>query len=196
MHFTFIGLGNPGERYEHTPHNTGRSLIFFVVAKCGSGEFLFDKKSNALTTPVTLGRKKGLAVVPETFMNKSGNAAKVLVKSKKAAQHLIVAYDDLDLPLGSLKISYGRSSGGHNGLESVIKALRTRDFVRIRIGVSPTTPGGKLKKPQGEKAVLEYLLKPWKHAEEDKLKKLFKRALEAAEIIVKDGRESAMSQFN
>ena len=107
-----------------------------------------------------------------------------MVKSKKAAEKLIVIYDDLDLPLGTLKISYNRGSGGHKGLESIIRALKTKEFIRIRIGIG--------KKKDVEKHILGNFTK----LETDTLKKVFKKVSEAVEVIVEEGREIAMNQFN
>ena len=116
--------------------------------------------------------------------------------SVKKLKNLVVVYDDLDIPVGSLKVSFNRSSGGHNGLESVIKRVKSKEFVRIRIGVSPHTPTGKLKKPSGEDAVLKFLLGTFK---EDELKILKKQSKEIAEIIVclaSEGKDKAMSLYN
>ena len=129
-------------------------------------------------------------------MNHSGKAVAKFVKSKKAAENLIVVYDDIDLPLGTIKISYNKGSGGHKGLESVVKALKTKEFVRIRIGISPATPTGKIKKPEGEKKVLDFILAKFKPAEKEILKKVFKNVSEALEILITNGRERAMNQFN
>jgi len=142
------------------------------------------------------GDKTVKVFVPPTFMNKTGSAVVKVVKSKKAAQKLIVIYDDLDLPLGSMRISYDRGSGGHNGLESIIKALKTREFIRIRIGIAPTTPSGKLKRPAGGAALEKHILSDFKKSEMDKLKKVFKSVVSAVEVIKSDGLASAMTEFN
>lgn len=129
-------------------------------------------------------------------MNNSGRAVGKIIKNKKTTQNLIVVYDDIDLPLGTLKISYNKSSGGHRGLESIIKALKTKEFTRIRIGISPVTPSGKLKKPQGEKTVLDFILNKFKPSELEILKKVFKKVSGAIQTIVGEGRERAMNEFN
>src|SRR3989338_4042229 len=112
-----VGLGNPGEEYENTRHNTGRIIVSLVEKK------LEDSKIKFLT--------------PDNFMNNSGKAVAPLVKTKKDLENLIVIYDDIDLPLGKIKISFNRSAGGHNGLGSIIKSLKSEEFLRIRIGISP-----------------------------------------------------------
>lgn len=144
----------------------------------------------------TVAGKKAVLVLPDTFMNKSGHAVAHFIPTKKGAGNLVLIHDDLDLPLGTLKISHGRSSGGHNGVESVIKALKTKDFVRIRIGVSRKNAKGVAVKPSGEDKVLKFLLGKFSGTEMTELKKVFKRVVEAVEIIAKDGHATAMNQFN
>jgi PTH1 family peptidyl-tRNA hydrolase len=196
MAYIIAGLGNPGSEYEGTRHNTGRMALEYFAKKIGAEEWEHDKKIKALVAEGKAGKGKVLLVKPEGFMNNSGKSLAPLVKSKKQAEQLVVIYDDLDLPLGAIKISFDRGSGGHRGLESIIKTLKTRAFVRVRIGVSPTTPSGKLKKPSGEKAVIDFILGKWKPKELDVLKKTFKKTGEAIELIISEGREKAMGEVN
>ena len=171
-----VGLGNPGVEYENTRHNTGRILVGMIQKK------LEDNKIKFLT--------------PDTFMNNSGKAVAPLIKNKKDLKDLVVIYDDIDLPLGKMKISFNRSSGGHNGLGSVIKHLKSEEFLRIRIGISPATPKGVVKKPKGEKAVLNFLLGEYKKPELETIKKLSKKVAEAVEMIFTESKEKAMSLYN
>ena len=130
-------------------------------------------------------------------MNSSGTAVQyVKEKHKLNLKDLVVIYDDIDLPIGKMKISFDRSSGGHNGLESIIKKLKSREFVRIRVGISPATPSGKLKKPKGEKEMLKFLLGKYKESELTELKKLSKKIKEAVAVILTEGKEKAMSLYN
>ena len=115
---------------------------------------------------------------------------------KKALKDLVVIHDDIDLPLGKIKISFNRSSGGHNGVGSIIKMLKSEEFLRIRIGISPSTPKGIVKKPKGEKAVLNFLLGEYKKSELEVLKKLSKKVAEAVEVIFSESKEKAMSLYN
>jgi len=160
--YIVVGLGNPGREYALTRHNTGRMAVDFLSEQVKSVKVL----------------------APDTFMNHSGKAVAKVVKSKKAAEKLIVIYDDLDLPLGILKISYNRGSGGHKGLESVIHALKTREFIRIRLGIG--------KKKDVEKHILSNFTK----SEMEILKKVFKKTKEVVQVIVEEGREKAMNKFN
>jgi PTH1 family peptidyl-tRNA hydrolase len=129
-------------------------------------------------------------------MNLSGKAIAPLVKNIKAAQKLIVIYDDFSLPLGKIRISYNRSSGGHNGLESIIKAVKTEAFVRIRIGTAPENAKGNAKLINGEDKVEKFILGKFKDDEMKELKKVGKTVSEAVLVLIKEGREKAMSVFN
>ena len=160
--YIVVGLGNPGQEYALTRHNTGRMVANFLVDKVSGVKFL----------------------VPDTYMNKSGQAVSKVVKSKKGARKLIVIYDDLDLPLGTLKISYNRSSGGHKGVESIIRALKTKEFIRIRIGIGKKADVGK------------HILGQFKKSELETLKKVFKRTSEAVSTIVEHDLTRAMTEFN
>ncbi len=173
--YIVVGLGNPGEEYQNTRHNTGRLAVAFLEKK----------------------EIKGIKFVHlDTFMNKSGSGVAKVVKSKKAAEKLVVIYDDLDLALGTMKVSYNRGSGGHKGIESIVRALKTEAFIRIRIGTSPSTPSGKLRKPQGEKAVEKHILSDFKKPEMDVLKKVFKKAELSLEALVEGGLQKAMTVGN
>lgn len=196
MAYIIAGLGNPGEEYEGSRHNSGRLLIEALHKKYAHGPLKEDKKARALVADASIGKKKAVLMLPETFMNGSGKAILPYIKSKKAAADLIVAHDDLDLPIGSLKISFGRGSGGHRGLDSVIKTLKTKDFLRVRVGIAPSTPSGKIKKPQGEKKIIDFLMGKFTPKELLTLKKVFAKAIEAIEVAVQDGKDKAMSQFN
>lgn len=197
MPYIIVGLGNPGPQYEMTRHNAGRMMLSHILETHGEGsELALDKKLNALTATVAIGKEKAKLVAPETFMNKSGSSVKMLVKSVKAAENLVVIYDDFNLPIGRVKISFNRSSGGHNGLESIIKALKTEAFIRIRVGTAPENAKGNAKVPHGEEKIEKFILGKFKPDEIKTLKKVAKTCTEAVETIVKDGREKAMSLFN
>ena len=195
MAYIIAGLGNPGEEYENTRHNTGRIILDFVQKEYG-GDFSFNKKLNAKVSEAKVGKEKVTLVAPETFMNLSGKSIAPLVKSIKAAEKLVVIYDDFSLPLGKIRISYNRSSGGHNGLESIIKAVKTEAFVRIRIGTAPENAKGNAKLINGEDKIEKFILGKFKEDELKELKKVAKAVVEAVAVLIKDGRDRAMSQFN
>ncbi len=190
-----VGLGNPGEEYENTRHNTGRIFLEWFRKKNDLPEWEFDKKLNALVSEGKVGKGKFTLVCPETFMNKSGNSLKPLITSIKKAQDLVVVHDDLDLPIGRFKISYNKSSGGHRGIESIMRAIKTEEFTRFRIGISPTTSGGKLKKPHGEAAVEKAILGKFKDSELSVFKKISKDINEALAAFPAFGPEKTASVF-
>lgn len=193
---TVVGLGNPGEEYENNRHNTGRIILQMLAKKNDFSDWRDDKKTKAIISTGKIDTTKFQFVLPDNFMNNSGGSVKPHVKTKKDLENLVVIYDDLDLPIGRIKISFDRGDGGHNGLKDIIKVLKSREFLRIRVGVSPETPGGKLKKPSGEKAVIDFLMKDFKDAEITELKKLSKKITESLVCFVKDGKEKMMSIYN
>lgn len=195
MHY-IVGLGNPTAEHQGTRHNTGRLALSYFLTKERMPEPVASVKYASLVSEGNIDGERILVMYPETYMNKSGSAVAKAVKSAKVAQKLIVVYDELDLPLGAFKISYGRGSGGHRGLKSIIKALKTKDFVRIRVGITPTTPTGKLKKPRGEQKIIDFLLSDFKKPEQEILQKVSKRVSEAIETIITDGLARAMNEHN
>ena len=195
MGYIIVGLGNPGQEYENTRHNTGR-IILSTLTDGGFSDFSFEKKTNALENEIKVGKEKVKLMMPETFMNNSGKSVATVVKSIKAAEKLVVVYDDFNLPLGKIRISFNRSSGGHNGIESIIKSVKTEAFVRIRIGVAPETAKGLAKVPHGDEKIEKFILGKFKDEEMKELKKIGKKIPEVVETLVKEGREKAMSMFN
>jgi peptidyl-tRNA hydrolase, PTH1 family len=169
-----VGLGNPEGGYEGTRHNVGKDLVEQLAG----------------------GLPRGAKIAElNVYMNRSGAAVKKLIPGAKAAARLVVVHDELDLPLGKVKISFGSSAGGHNGVKSIVNALKTQDFARVRVGISPSTAGGKLKRPDGEK-IVAFVLGKFKPAEREKLKKVKKIVKEALELIVTEGVEQAQTQIN
>jgi len=174
MQWIVAGLGNPGVEYDGTRHNVGRDFLRGLEKKLP---------------------KKIKIVLPDTYMNNSGAAFKKLVTSKKAAEHLVVLQDELDLPLGVVKFAFGSGAGGHKGIDSIQKALQTKDFVRLRIGISPSTPSGKIKKPDAEK-VADFVLGKFKPTEIEKLKKVRKTVADALELLFAEGLDKARTEIN
>ena len=195
MQWIIAGLGNPGKEFDGTRHNVGRDFLSALAKKEGIKEWKEDKKLHAQSAKAELFGKKSLLVLPDTYMNNSGKAFLSIVASKKQAEQLIVVQDELDLPLGIVKIAFGSSAGGHRGVDSIQKALKTKDFVRIRVGISSSTASGKIKKPDSEK-VVDFVLGKFKPSEEDKLKKMKKTVFEAIELIVTEGRDAAMMKIH
>lgn len=180
-----IGLGNPGEQFEKTRHNAGFMAVDLFAKKNGFDEFEIEKKFEALVS------KKGkvLVVKPQTFMNNSGKAVKKIAAGYKLkAKDFVIIHDDIDLPVGKLKISVNRGSAGHKGVESVIKAIGNKGLVRFRVGIQPA----KGKPKEAEKIVI----KDFSPDEEKAIKKTIKKVVEALECFMKDGLDKTMNQFN
>ncbi|MDO8620042.1 MAG: aminoacyl-tRNA hydrolase [bacterium] len=190
--FIIVGLGNPGEEYADTRHNTGAILLEKVRQAFEFPDWTLDAKTKSLQSGGTVKKEKVRLLFPQTFMNKSGASVAPLVKSKKAAERLVVIHDDLDIPSGSYKISFNKSSGGHRGVESIIKGVKTEGFVRVRVGISPFTKTG-VKKPKGEAAVEKHILGKFTPDQLAGLQKLSKRIHEVLLVLIAEGREKAMS---
>jgi len=191
MAIVIIGLGNPGKEYEKTRHNAGRSAVELLAKQNDFDEFVFNKTSNALVSKGAIEGENTTLVLPETMMNLSGKAVVAFVKSPKAAKSLLVIHDDLDLPVGTLKMVFGRGSGGHKGVESVMRSIKTKDFARIRIGVAPAGKKNQAKKLKDEEKVIKLVIGKWKPAEEAAVKKVLKKAALAARLFATSGIESA-----
>jgi len=182
-----VGLGNPGIEYQFTPHNLG----FLVVDRIASEHRveIRNRQCRALTARIQVGDEAVLLAKPETYMNLSGLSVRELVAEYevKPEADLIVIQDELDFPLGTLRIHTRRSSAGHNGIESIIGALATQDFLRIRMGVAPER-----KVEDGER----YLLAPFRKAELAVVDGMLDTAAEAAMAILTEGAAAAMNRFN
>jgi len=183
-----VGLGNPGIEYQFTPHNLGFLAIDRIANDCGVE--IRNRQCRALTARVTIGAEQVLLAKPETYMNLSGIAVRELLTKHELnpATDVVVIYDELDLPLGTIRIRQRGSSAGHNGMESVIGALGTQEFLRIRLGV---TPDGK-KVLEGAR----YLLKPLRKAQLKIVDEVLDRAAEAVKVILTEGPAAAMNRFN
>ncbi len=194
MHY-IVALGNPGEEYENTRHNVGFLMLDYVVEK---SDLSTPNYSMAYEGRVTKGKINGEEVMflyPETFMNHSGVAVRKLVPLDEIG-NLIVIYDDVDLPLGKVKISHGRGDGGHNGIKSIIGSLGDKDFVRVRVGISlVNTETGLPVRPQGDK-LGDFVLKKFTKGELEELELVKTKVKELMEMIVKEGVVKAMNKFN
>lgn len=179
--YYLVGLGNPGLEYENTRHNIGRMAIDVIAEHLEIGEdFKVDKVMEAEKAKGSWEGEPVILIKPNTFMNKSGKSVSPIVNgltkeaSLKKAAKIIVLHDDLDLPLGKIRILFNRGSGGHRGVESIKKALKTEAFIRVKIGVMPTTPTGKPKKPKGEEKVVDFILGQFQKSEMVVVKKALK----------------------
>lgn len=182
-----VGLGNPGIAYQFTPHNLGFLAIDRIADQCAVA--VRNRQCRALTAKAIVGSQPVLLAKPETFMNLSGLSVRELVSEHHASPEtdLIVLQDELDFPLGTLRIHRNRSSAGHNGIESVIGALGTQDFLRIRMGVAPER-----KVEDG----MSYLLSPMRKAQLEVVDEMLDAAADAVKVILTEGEAAAMNHFN
>jgi peptidyl-tRNA hydrolase, PTH1 family len=182
-----VGLGNPGIEYQFTPHNVGFLAVDRIAGELGIE--IRNRQCRALTARTQIADVAVLIAKPETYMNLSGmSVGELLAKNDlKPESDLIVIQDELDFPLGTLRIHRRRSSAGHNGIESIIGALDTNDFLRIRIGVAPEheVSDGK-----------EYLLSPMRKAQLKVVGEMLDVAAEAVKVILTEGEAAAMNRFN
>ena len=192
------GLGNPEKKYKDTRHNIGFRALDKFQEKNNFPDFKFSKKFNAEISEEFLNGEKIVLAKPQTFMNESGTTIKKLIENPSAVssgpnccklkiENFIVVHDDIDLPVGKIKISVGAGSAGHKGVESIIKALGTNEFARIRIGIEPEDK---------TKKALELVLKGFSKEEKEKLDGAIDNACLALETAVREGLEKAMNEFN
>jgi peptidyl-tRNA hydrolase, PTH1 family len=182
-----VGLGNPGEQYQFTPHNIGFLAIDLIAEQCKVE--VRNRQCRALTARAVIGSERVLLAKPETFMNLSGLSVRELTTEYEVRPEfdLIVIQDELDFALGTVRIHTRRSSAGHNGIESIIGALGTKDFLRVRVGVAPEH---KLQDGQS------YLLSPFRKAQMRLVDEALAKAVEAVSAILMEGPAAAMNRVN
>jgi len=186
-----IGLGNPGWKFQKTRHNLGFRVVDELVRKNNFPIFKLSKKFLAEISEGKIADQKVILAKPQTFMNLSGKSVKKLTNNLQLTTYnLWVIHDDLDLPLGKIRISVGRGAAGHKGVESIIKELKTKNFVRFRVGVKPKTSN---LKPE---TLDRFVLQKFTNEEEKIVKEVIKKTAEAIEFSLKEGLEKAMNRFN
>jgi PTH1 family peptidyl-tRNA hydrolase len=181
-----VGLGNPGAEYQQTPHNLGFMAVDVLARECGLE--LAHREAQALTAVARLEGQEVLLAKPQTYMNLSGmSVARLLEKYGLEVSDLIVLVDDAALPLGSLRIRPRGSAGGHNGLKSIIGALNSSEFARIRMGVGPEQPIGDM---------VSYVLGRFRRSDLETVSQMLGQACEAVHVILREGSQKAMNRFN
>jgi PTH1 family peptidyl-tRNA hydrolase len=181
-----VGLGNPGARYANTPHNVG----FAVIDELSRRHYvtLVKDQGNTLAGTGSIGEHRVLLVQPQTFMNLSGGGVSTLLKYRNLTHRdLIVVYDELDLSWTALRIKKNGSAAGHNGVKSVIAALGTDEFTRVRVGIRPE---------KGYRDAAEYVLAPVRGDMKDDMDEMVSYTADAIESIVAEGAEKAMAKYN
>jgi PTH1 family peptidyl-tRNA hydrolase len=185
-----VGLGNPGRAYAHNRHNVGFICLNHFARRQG---IKFDhKKGLARIGEGEVAGNKLVLARPQTYMNSSGESvSRLMRKFNIDLNDLIVIHDDLDLPLAKIRLSFGSSSGGHKGIDSIIKELGSRDFIRIRIGI-----GRPDKAEASEDEIIAYVLSDFTPAEKRAIDKIIPQVSEAILCLLTEGLEAAMNKFN
>ena len=181
-----VGLGNPGYEYSLTPHNLGFRAVDRLAEECGLE--LARREAQALTASTRIEGLEVLLAKPQTYMNLSGMAvARLMEKYGLEVRDLIVLVDDANLPLGSLRLRPRGSAGGHNGMKSIIGALHSDDFVRIRMGVGAEQP---------IEDMVSHVLGPFREADLKTVTEMLEQACEAVHVLLREGPQKAMTRFN
>ena len=182
--FLIFGLGNPDKKYEETRHNIGSKVVDELRSSSGFANARVINEPEA-----SLENKEVILAKPKTFMNLSGKAAKQLIKNYKLKiKNLIIIHDDLDIPLGKVRIVKNRGAAGHKGVESIIKELGTKNFIRFRIGVYPQQ-----RKPKDPE---KFVLQKFNKDEEKIVREVTKKTTEAIELLLREGLGKAMNEYN
>jgi PTH1 family peptidyl-tRNA hydrolase len=183
-----VGLGNPGEEYARSRHNVGAEVVAELAARHG-GRLKLSKRQRALTTDVTIAGRRVTLAFPQTYMNDSGESVRLLMRHHDIADPsaIVIVHDELDLPVGRLKVKDGGGLAGHNGLRSLKQHLHSDAFVRVRIGVG---------KPPSKDRGADHVLKRVTKAERAELDVVVQEAADAVEAIVADGVAAAMTTYN
>ncbi len=182
-----VGLGNPGQKYEHTRHNMGFLTVDLLAEKAGVP--LNKVKFKSAYNLLTFAGVRCLVMKPQTYMNLSGEAVQEAVRFYKIpADHVLVIYDDISLPVGKLRVRPTGSAGGHNGIKNIIAHLGTQDFPRIKIGTGAPAGGGA--------EMVDWVIGVPSQAERKVLAESFEKAVEVAECILRQGCQQAMNRFN
>jgi PTH1 family peptidyl-tRNA hydrolase len=181
-----VGLGNPGRKYAGNRHNAGFHVVDRLAAAAG---LQFDERRNR--AHLARGRIEGIPVAlvkPQTYMNLSGEAVGGVARFFKVpSERVLVIFDDLDLPLGVLRLRLEGGAGGHRGMANIIVHLKTRDFPRLRVGIG---------RPPGQMPPEAYVLQDFERDEKPIIDQVYQRAIEAIHVTLRDGFEMAMNQFN
>ena len=196
--FYLVGLGNPGEKYSDTRHNVGRAYLEQFAATLGYSAWNKSKPANALYEHGAISEESVEFVLPETFMNKSGDTiAYYIDKHGAKPEEFIVLHDDVDLAIGEIKISKGRGDGGNNGIKSIIARTGSKDFIRIRIGIAPRHWWtGEVKRPKAGSQLESFVLQKFSRKEQATLEVVYKNIDQAIAMVIEKGPEAAMNQFN
>ncbi|MCK4473998.1 aminoacyl-tRNA hydrolase [Candidatus Parcubacteria bacterium] len=187
-----IGLGNPGEKYKKTRHNVGFMVLDKLQETQGFSDWKLKKKFQAEISEGIIDSQKILLAKPQTFMNNSGKAVKAIINflQLNTGENLLIIHDDLDLELGKIKIVKNRGHAGHKGVESIINEIKTKNFIRFRVGIKQKHPYRPVRRCE------DFVLEKFNKKEEKIIKQVIDKTCKAIDVTIKNGTEKAMNKFN
>jgi PTH1 family peptidyl-tRNA hydrolase len=183
-----VGLGNPGAEYAHNRHNVGQMVLDELASRIGSGFKSHKSRAQVLEGRLGIGGPRVVLAKPLSYMNVSGGPVSALSKFYDIEPgHVIAVHDEIDIPFNTVKLKLGGGEGGHNGLRDISKALATKDYLRVRVGVG---------RPPGRMDTADFVLKDFSGSEKKELPFLIGAAADAVETLVRDGLLAAQQQFH
>lgn len=183
-----VGLGNPGAEYAHNRHNVGQMVLDELSARVGGGFKSHKSRAQVLEGRLGIGGPRVVLAKPLSYMNVSGGPVSALAKFYDVdPAHVIAVHDEIDIPFNTVKLKIGGGEGGHNGLRDISKALATKDYLRVRVGVG---------RPPGRMDTADFVLRDFATAEKKELPFLIDTAADAVEALVKDGLQAAQQRFH
>ena len=183
-----VGLGNPGAEYAHNRHNVGQMVLDELASRIGSGFKSHKSRAHVLEARLGIGGPRVVLAKPTSYMNVSGGPVSALAKFYDIEPgHVVAVHDEIDIPFDTVKLKLGGGEGGHNGLRDISKALATKDYLRVRVGVG---------RPPGRMDTADYVLRDFSGSEKKELPFLIDTAADAVEVLVRDGLLAAQQQFH
>ena len=183
-----VGLGNPGAEYAHNRHNVGQMVLDELASRIGSGFKSHKSRAQVLEGRLGIGGPRIVLAKPMSYMNVSGGPVSALAKFYDIdPEHVVAVHDEIDIPFNTVKLKIGGGEGGHNGLRDISKALATKEYLRVRVGVG---------RPPGRMDTADFVLKDFSTVEKKELPFLLDDAADAVEAVVKDGLASAQQKFH
>lgn len=194
--FYVVGLGNPGAKYERTRHNVGWMVLDAYREQHQISAPVNMKLYHSCVSQASVGEQEVWCVYPQTFMNQTGIAVRQLLRDEPTAK-LLVVHDDIALPTGQIRISFARGHGGHNGVRSIIDQCKTKDFVRVRVGIAQKSIlTGAVKQPASTAVMHKHVLGTFSILEQSAVREACANAVTAIDTVITDGQQVAMNMFN
>ena len=183
-----VGLGNPGSEYSHNRHNVGQMVLDELASRVGGSFKVHKARAHVLEGRLGIGGPRVILAKPMIYMNVSGGPVSALSKFYDIGpEHVVAVHDEIDIPFNTVKLKIGGGEGGHNGLRDISKALATKDYFRVRVGVG---------RPPGRMDTADFVLKDFATAEKKELPFLLDDAADAVEIVIKDGLAAAQQKYH